>query len=201
MLLPFLRRFYRQKRHDYSGPGRSPRPLDARTLSYWMVGGLVVQRLLEVRHARTNERWAKAQGATEYGQGHYWTFYVLHPAWLLSLLWEAHRTRRQVNWWALGVLLLLQPLRYWVMHTLGRYWNTKILIIPGGKRVEGGPFRWLKHPNYAVVSLELVAAPLAVGAPRTALVFGILNALLLRLVRIPAEEEALRRYGQESSSD
>lgn len=172
----------------------------AKELSRLLVAGLTVQRLLEVRVARRNERWAREQGAVEYGQEHYWTFYVLHPAWLLAMLWEAHHTRRRVNWGALLLLLALQPLRYWVMHTLGRYWNTKILIVPGGQRVSGGPFRWLKHPNYAVVCLELAAAPLAVGAPRTALVFSVLNALLLWLVRIPAEERALRHYGQGPSS-
>lgn len=168
--------------------------MKARSLTPYVVLGLSVQRLLEVRQARANERWARQNGATEYGQGHYWTFFVLHPAWLLSLLLEGRANRGRVNWWALGLLLLLQPVRYWIIRTLGRYWNTKILIIPGGERVAAGPFKWIKHPNYTVVALELAAAPLAVGAWRTALAFSVLNAALLLLVRIPAEEVALREY-------
>ena len=168
--------------------------MQARKLTPYLVGGLALQRLLELRTAKANERWARAQGATEYGQGHYWTFFVLHPAWMLALLLEGRTSRGKANWPMLLLLLLLQPLRYWVIRSLGRYWNTRILIVPGGKRVGSGPFRLLKHPNYAVVTLELAAAPLAVGAWRTALAFSLLNAALLLGVRIPAEEAALRTY-------
>ncbi|WP_291425091.1 isoprenylcysteine carboxylmethyltransferase family protein [Deinococcus sp.] len=168
--------------------------MKASRLTPYLVGGLIAQRLLEVRHARSNERWAREHGAVEYGQGHYWTFFVLHPAWLLALLLEGRASRRAVNWPLVLLFLLLQPLRYLIMAQLGHYWNTKILIIPGGKRVETGVFRFLKHPNYTVVALELASAPLAVGAWRTALAFSLLNAALLLGVRIPAEEAALRDY-------
>lgn len=166
----------------------------ARRLAPYLVAGLVLQRLLEVRQARANERWARERGAVEYGQEHYWTFFVLHPAWLLSLLLEGRRSGQPVHWPALLLFVVLQPLRYWVMHTLGRYWNTKILIVPGGERVTGGPFRFVRHPNYVVVALELAAAPLAVGAWRTAAAFTLLNAALLLGLRIPAEERALAEY-------
>lgn len=171
--------------------------MNSRTLTPFLVLGLIVQRLLELRVAKANERWARAQGATEYGQGHYWTFFVLHPAWLLCLLLEGRASRSRVNWPMLALFLLLQPLRYWVMRSLGRYWNTRILIVPNGQRVQGGPFKYLKHPNYAVVALELASGPLAVGAWRTALAFSLLNAALLLGVRIPTEEAALREYRAE----
>ncbi|PTA68930.1 isoprenylcysteine carboxyl methyltransferase family protein [Deinococcus arcticus] len=173
--------------------------MKARHAAPLLVGALIVQRLLELRVARANERWARERGAVEYGQAHYPLFFVLHPAWLLATLLEGRRGGR-VNWPALALLLLAQPLRYWVIRTLGRYWNTRILIVPGGERVTGGPFRYLKHPNYAVVALELAAAPLAVGAWRTALAFTLLNAALLLGVRIPAEEEALRAYARDHQS-
>ena len=179
-----------------TGRGTTLLAMRARTLTPYLVAGLTVQRLLEVRRARANERWARAQGAREYGQEHYWLFYVLHPAWLLALLREGRGGTGRVNWPLLLLFLALQPLRYWVMRTLGRFWNTKILIVPGGQRVTGGPFRYLSHPNYAVVSAELLAAPLAVGAWRTALAFSVLNAALLLGIRIPAEEKALRQYRQ-----
>lgn len=171
--------------------------MNSRTLTPFLVLGLTLQRLLELRVAKANERWARAQGATEYGQGHYWTFFVLHPAWLLCLLLEGRASRSRVSWPMLALFLLLQPLRYWVMRSLGRYWNTRILIVPNGQRVQGGPFKYLKHPNYAVVALELASGPLAVGAWRTALAFSLLNAALLLGVRIPAEEAALREYRAE----
>ncbi|MVN86102.1 hypothetical protein GO986_04920 [Deinococcus sp. HMF7620] len=168
--------------------------MKARHAAPLLAGALVVQRLLELRVARANERWAQERGAVEYGREHYQLFFVLHPAWLLALLLEGRRNGGRVNGVALTLLLLAQPLRYWVIRALGRYWNTRILIVPGGERVTAGPFRYLKHPNYAVVALELAAAPLAVGAWRTALAFTLLNAALLLGIRIPAEERALRTY-------
>ncbi|MBB5235491.1 isoprenylcysteine carboxyl methyltransferase family protein [Deinococcus budaensis] len=172
--------------------------MNARTLAPLMFGYLSVQRLLELRLARANERWAREQGATEHGQEHYPLFFLLHPGWMLGLLLEGRRSGAPVNWPALALFVLAQPLRYWVIRTLGRYWNTKILIVPGGKRVTGGPFRYLRHPNYAVVALELAAAPLAVGAWRTALAASVLNAALILLIRLPAEERALREYRRQA---
>lgn len=155
---------------------------------------LVLARLIELRLARHNEAWARARDAREYGREHYPLFFVLHPAWMLAL-WAEGRRGRRVNLWALAAFVALQPVRVWVMRSLGPYWNTRILIVPGGERVVGGPFRFLRHPNYAVVAAELASAPLSVGAWRTALVFSVLNALLLLGIRIPAEERALAEYG------
>ncbi|MEW6420355.1 MAG: isoprenylcysteine carboxylmethyltransferase family protein [Deinococcota bacterium] len=168
--------------------------MKARTLAPVLFGFLTVQRFLELRLARVNERWARQHGATEYGQEHYPLFFILHSGWMLCTLLEGRRTRGRVNCFALALFVLAQPLRFWVIRTLGRYWNTKILIVPGGERVRRGPFRYLRHPNYAVVALELGSAPLAVGAWRTALASTVLNAALLLLVRIPAEERALQAY-------
>ncbi|CAM4083426.1 isoprenylcysteine carboxyl methyltransferase family protein [Deinococcus marmoris] len=168
--------------------------MKARALAPVLLAFLGVQRLLELRLARANERWARERGAVEYGREHYPLFFVLHPAWMLATFLEGRASGQRVNWPALALFLLAQPLRYWVIRTLGRSWNTRILIVPGGERITGGPFRFLKHPNYAVVALELAAAPLAVGAWRTALAFTLLNAALLLLIRIPAEERALAHY-------
>jgi methyltransferase len=171
----------------------------ARTFAPILLAFLSAQRLLELRLARANERWARGRGAVEYGQEHYPLFFVLHPAWMLCTLLEGRASGRRVHWPALMLFVLAQPLRYWVIRTLGPSWNTRILIVPGGKRVTHGPFRFLKHPNYAVVALELAAAPLAVGAWRTALGFTLLNAGLLLLIRIPAEERALTLYASAQS--
>lgn len=160
-----------------------------------LVGLLSVQRAGEVVYARRLERQAKARGAREYGQRHYPAIVALHVGWLLALLLEGRRARR----WALGPTLLgclLQLGRYKVMTDLGPYWNTKILIQPGGRRVSRGVYRYLQHPNYLIVMLEFAVLPLIVGARRTAVVGSLLNAALLWGVRIPAEEAALREYSE-----
>lgn len=159
-----------------------------------LVTALVIQRLLEVRHARQNETWARQNGAVEYGRKHYPLFFILHPAWLLGILAEGRANKGQVRWGWLLLALLLQPMRYWIIRTLGKQWNTRILIVPNGKRVTTGPFKYVSHPNYMVVAAELLSVPLSVGASKTALWASLFNALLLLLIRIPAENRALNNY-------
>lgn len=165
-----------------------------------LVLAIVVQRALELRVAKSNERWARERGAVEYGREHYPLFFLLHGGWLASMLLEGRRQDRPVAWGWLLVWLVMQPTRYIVIRTLGRLWNTRILIVPGARRVTRGPFRFVRHPNYLVVALELLSGPLGVRAPRTAAVFGVLNALLLLLIRIPAEERALREYARSAEA-
>lgn len=86
---------------------------------------------------------------------------------------------------------MVQLLRGWILYSLGQYWNTKILVLPGSRMVKKGPYRWIKHPNYLVVALELILLPLMFGAYLTAAIFTLINATLLLKVRIPAEEKAL----------
>ncbi|MBJ7472179.1 MAG: hypothetical protein JHD16_12810, partial [Solirubrobacteraceae bacterium] len=155
-----------------------------------LVAGLIVQRLGEVRFAKANERAAREAGAVEHGAGHYPLFFVLHPAWLAGLLWESRDQQKPVRLGWLAVALLAQPARVATMRALGPQWTTRILITPGAPRVTSGPYRWTRHPAYIAVTAELLATPLAVRAPRTALLGTVANALLLGLVRIPAEQRA-----------
>ena len=128
--------------------------------------------------------------------GHYKWIVLLHILFFLSLVLEVWTME-----WGFGsgwqvfliIFVIAQILRVWALASLGRFWNTKILILPGAEKVKKGPYRWLPHPNYIVVALEIAALPLIFGAWRTALIFSILNALLLLLVRIPAEEKALQQ--------
>lgn len=163
-------------------------------LVWGMAGLLVVQRLAELRLAARNRAWMLAQGAEEHGAGHYPLFFGLHVGWMLGWIFEALARGPLLppGWWLwLGLFGLAQGLRYWCIVSLGRYWNTRILVIRGGERVRRGPYRWLRHPNYLAVAVELLCVPLVFGGWVTALVASGLNAALLLGVRIPAEERAL----------
>lgn len=156
---------------------------------------VITQRLLELRLARRNQHWAMAQGAKEYGQAHYPLFFLLHGGWMLGWVIEGSlRNQLSPLWWVwLLVFIAAQALRYWAIQSLGHYWNTRILVIPGARRIQTGPYRYLPHPNYLAVALELLSLPLVFSAWITALVASLLNAALLLLIRIPAEERALNQ--------
>ncbi|MFK2826429.1 isoprenylcysteine carboxylmethyltransferase family protein [Bacillus sp. B190/17] len=156
---------------------------------------VVAQRLLEVVYARFNEKRMREQGAIEAGEGHYKWIVLLHIFFFLSLLAEVLYvgTDTAGGWlWFLVIFVLAQVLRIWSLASLGPFWNTKILVLPGAERIRRGPYRWFSHPNYIVVATEIAVLPLIFGAWRTACFFSIANALLLIYVRIPAEEKALQ---------
>lgn len=151
---------------------------------------VAVQRLLELVLSRRNERLLRARGAVERGRGHYPFMVALHVLWLASTLLEGRDGKRSHRL-PLVLFLAVQPLRYWAILALGRQWNTKILVVPGEKLVGRGPYKYLPHPNYVVVAVEVLTFPLIFGARITALVFSVLNAVLLS-VRIKEEERALK---------
>ncbi|CAA9451510.1 MAG: Alkylpyrone O-methyltransferase (B. subtilis BpsB) [uncultured Rubrobacteraceae bacterium] len=154
---------------------------------------VAVQRLLELFRARRNERRARARGAIERGRGHYPYIVALHSLWLVSTLVEGLlRGPELPALWPvpLALFLLVQPLRYWALSSLGESWNTRILVVPGARPVRRGPYRYLSHPNYVVVVVEILTFPLIFGAWMTALVFTVLNAAVL-FVRIREENRAL----------
>lgn len=155
---------------------------------------VAVQRLFELALARKNERRARARGALERGRGHYPFIVALHSLWLVSTLVEGILRGPELPalWLVpLALFLLVQPLRYWALFSLGERWNTKILVVPGAKPVRRGPYRYLNHPNYVVVVAEILTFPLIFDAWITALVFTVLNAAVLS-VRIREENRALR---------
>jgi methyltransferase len=157
------------------------------------VGLVAGQRLLELRLSRRHERILRARGAVERGGGHYPLMVGLHVMWLLSTLVEGIlRGPGLPAYWPipLALFLLVQPLRYWAIFSLGEYWNTRVLVVSGTRLVRRGPYRYLRHPNYVVVFVEIATFPLIFGAWVTALIFSILNAALL-YVRIREENRAL----------
>lgn len=159
---------------------------------------VIVQRLAEMLYAKSNEKRMKQQGAIESGAAHYKWIVLLHVLFFIALLVEVlffDAMETGIPWLFLVIFIVAQTLRVWALASLGQFWNTKILVLPGAEKVKKGPYRWIPHPNYIVVALEIFSLPLIFGAWRTALVFTIANALLLLLVRIPAEEKALQQLG------
>ncbi len=155
---------------------------------------VAVQRLLELSYSRRNEIRLRARGAVERGGGHYPVIVAVHTLWLVSTLVEGLlRGPEPPVWWPvpLAAFLLVQPLRYWAIFSLGVNWNVRILVVPGSKLVRSGPYRYFSHPNYVVVVVEVLTFPLIFGAWITAFAFSLLNAALL-YVRIQTENRALR---------
>jgi methyltransferase len=160
----------------------------------WVAVGLVgAQRLAELMLAQRNTRRLLAAGAVERGLGHYPLIVALHAAWLGSLPLIVPGDR-----WPdaglIGLFLGLQALRLWIIATLGRRWTTRVLIVPGEVPVRRGPYRWCRHPNYAVVAAEIPLLPLAFGAIAHALLFGLANLALLAW-RIRVEDAAWEAGG------
>lgn len=152
-------------------------------------------RLGELILARRNTAALLARGAFEASPGHYPWIVTLHASWLAALWWLA--PAQPTSWPWIGLFLLLQALRIWVLATLGERWTTRIIVLPGAPLVRSGPFRFLRHPNYAVVVAEIAVLPLAFGLWEVALLFTLLNLIVLR-VRIRAEEMALASVGREA---
>lgn len=163
--------------------------------AYLIFLGLVaVERLVELRISRRNLRRALVRGGVETGKGHYPFLVLVHTLFLLScageVLWFRSAFPGPVGWIALAGALGAQALRYWVIATLGDRWNVRIVVVPHLPPVTGGPYRWVRHPNYLAVAIEILCVPMVHGAWRTALVFSLANLVLLS-IRIPEEERAL----------
>jgi methyltransferase len=153
---------------------------------------VTLQRLGELLLARRNTRRLLACGAIEVGAGHYPLMIVMHTAWLIAL-W-AYGYDQPVAPLPLIAFVGLQALRWWVIATLGPRWTARIIVLPGQPLVSDGPYRYVSHPNYAVVVGEIALLPLALDLPLIAVVFSVLNATMLT-IRIRAESQALATMG------
>ncbi len=160
-----------------------------------VVALVALERLAELVVSTRNARWSLERGGRESGQGHYPVMVVLHTGLLAAMLVEAFVRRPDVPgvlaWSMLALVIAAQGLRWWCIATLGRRWNTRVIVVPGLPLVQGGPYRFFSHPNYVAVVVEGVALPLVHGAWMTALGFTVLNAALLT-TRIRVEDRALR---------
>ena len=168
-----------------------------------ILAALMLERVFHLALAARNARRAFAAGAVERGRGHYPAIAAFHALFLLSAAAEAIVFRRPfpgaLGWIALGGAIGAQALRYWSIATLGSRWNTRIIVFPGAAPIDRGPYRFMRHPNYLAVIVEIACVPMIHGCWLTAIAFSIGNAALLR-VRIRAEEAAMGpRYALEFS--
>lgn len=161
---------------------------------FWLfLALLVIQRICELLLAKRNERTVRKEGAIEYDRSGYKVIVAMHAAFFISLVSEYSLLEKTLNdrWPALiAVFLLAQALRYWSIGILGKYWNTKVLVVPVAGAVTKGPYRYFKHPNYLAVVIEIAVIPLIFSCYITSALFSVLNLIVLRR-RIKIEESAL----------
>jgi methyltransferase len=143
-----------------------------------VVALVALQRLAELLYAARNTRWLKRRGAVEHGRSHYPLFIALHGSWLIAIL-VAVPAETAIDWLPLSLFILLQAARLWIVATLGAFWTTRIITLPGAPLIRRGPYRFLRHPNYLIVIGEIALLPLAFGAWWIAGVFSLLNLALL----------------------
>jgi methyltransferase len=165
------------------------------TALYWTLTLVVLQRLIELAHARSNTARLRRLGAVEADAGGYPLYVLLHAGWLTSLAIFVPAATPP-DWWLIGLFAVLQLGRIWVIVSLGRYWTTRIITLPDAPLVRTGPFRYLRHPNYLLVVAEIAVLPLAFGAVAIAAIFSALNLMLIaRRIRIEERVLAPRRAG------
>jgi methyltransferase len=149
---------------------------------------VTLQRIAELWWAKQNEARLFAAGGIEYGRAHLPLIVLLHASWITGLWALAYD--HSVNLVFLALVVVLQIARFWVLVSLGRRWTIRLIVVLGERLVARGPYRFLRHPNYAVVAGEIAAVPLALGLPLYALIFSALNAAVLA-IRILKENSAL----------
>lgn len=150
---------------------------------------LILQRLTELYISKRNEKWLLSQGAVEYGREHYPFMVGMHTLFICSIVAEYYLVGdRQMDYLFLGLFILLLLFKFWVLSSLGTYWNTRIYRVPGAGPVKKGPYKLFKHPNYVDVVCEIAIIPLVFHLYYTAVIFTVLNAITLT-VRIRVENK------------
>jgi methyltransferase len=167
--------------------------MDWPTWALAILAYVVVQRLAELVYANANTRRLLTEGGREFGRGHYPLFILLHGSWLVAIAFLAQPST-QPSPWFLVAFIASQALRFWTLASIGRWWTTRIISAPSFPRVRKGPYRFISHPNYTVVVIEIALLPMLLGAVELVLPFTIANALLLAWrIRVEARVLAERR--------
>lgn len=167
------------------------------TYFYSFISFVILERIAEMFISKRNEKWLRVSGAKEYGAEHYKYFIILHTLFFISLISEYNITHKVfnfsfINYLGLSVFITTQFFRLSIFISLGKYWNTKILVVPGSKPVNKGLYKYFRHPNYGIVIIEIITIPLSFSLFYTLIIFSVLNLLLLG-IRIKEENFAL--YG------
>ena len=162
---------------------------------------IAIQRLVELYIAKQNEIQLKSEGAVEYGKSHYRWMVLMHLSFFIVLIIEVVALERDMSglWpiW-LTLFLIMQSGRIWVIRSLGKHWNTKIIVVPDADVVIKGPYKFFRHPNYIIVATEILVISLLFNAYYTAIIFSLLNVWMM-MVRIPLEEKALKEHTEYST--
>ncbi|WP_027725080.1 isoprenylcysteine carboxyl methyltransferase family protein [Tuberibacillus calidus] len=161
---------------------------------YLLFALVILQRIVELAIAKRNERLLREKGAYEVGEAHYKWIVLLHTLFFIVLYAEVTLfDKRPASWFWLPFVFFIaaQVVRVWAIRSLGVFWNTKIIVLPGAEVVAKGPYRYLRHPNYLIVATEFLTLPLIFQAYFTALTFSLLNTAIILGMRIPDEEKAL----------
>lgn len=159
-----------------------------------LIALVITQRIIELIIAKRNERWILSKGGYEVGAAHYPFMLLMHSTFFIMLFLEVTFLERSQSflWLFFLILFLIAQLgRFWCLYSLGKLWNTKIMILPNITIVREGPYRLFKHPNYFIVAVEFITFPLLFNAYLTAILFSLLNLWILS-IRIPIEENALK---------
>jgi|SRR5690625_1492349 len=151
---------------------------------------IICQRLIELIIAKRNEKWMKERGGIEHKEEHYKWLILIHTLFFISLIFESTLNSLNLNYMLILLFIITQVGRIWCIIALGRFWNTKIIILPNVTLIRNGPYKYLKHPNYVIVGMELIIIPLIFGAYITAIIFPILHYTILR-IRVSKENAAL----------
>ena len=163
---------------------------------YIIISIVIIQRLVELVISKKNEKTLRSEGAIEFGKEHYKFLVILHILFFISMLVEYNFRESSyelntINYLFLLFFCILQLLRLWVLKTLGKFWNTRILRTPGSQLIKAGPYKYFKHPNYIIVVCEIFTIPMIFNLYFTAIVFTILNAVILS-IRISTENNVLK---------
>jgi methyltransferase len=152
----------------------------------------ILQRISEVFIAKRNTKKLLDRGAVEFGASHYQLIVIMHTAFFACLIIEfLTEPSQSFHPYLLVLFGFAQAIRFWLMRVLGDRWTTRVLVVHGEQLVARGPYRYFSHPNYLVVAVEILVLPLAFGLWITAVIFTLLNAAMLLIVRIPIEQKAL----------
>ncbi|WP_165040205.1 isoprenylcysteine carboxyl methyltransferase family protein [Dysgonomonas sp. ZJ709] len=159
---------------------------------FFFISFVILLRIGELILARSNGQWLLKHGAIEYGQKHYPFMIVLHTLFFISLITEYTLAGTgSYNYLLLILFFILIALKAWTILSLGRFWNTKIYRAPNFPLIKKGPYKYFKHPNYIIVIAEIAIIPLAFGLYYTAIIFTLLNSIML-FIRIKEENKVLK---------